>query len=404
MKILLLCKKFPYPLKDGESIAIHTLSKSLQALGCEISLLAMNTSKHFFAGDQHHPELAHYHRIETIAVDNRLKPWSAFRNLFSEHSYHIERFVSKEFGDILARMLQQEAYDVIQLETLYLAPYIPIIRTHSKALVSMRAHNVEHEIWDRITHNTPFGIKRWYLQHLTTKLRRFERQALQLYDMLLPITERDLRYFRQLGATAPARVIPIGIPTSTFSAAARPAPNKQTIAFIGSLDWRPNLEGLEWFIRQVWPLVLRRFPNMELHIAGRNTPQSLFQLANKSIKVHGEVPDSTTFINQYAMMVVPLLSGSGMRAKILEGMALAKVILTTSIGLEGISAADRKEVLIANRPVQFVDSLELVLGQEGRLSQIGHAARDFVFQYYDSEVIARRLLEAYSQQLVGILD
>ena len=154
MRILQLCKKFPYPLKDGESIAVNSLSKSLHELGCEVTLLAMNTRKHFYDTRKLPSSFTHYQQIHTVTLDNRIKPLEAFANLFSRDSYHISRFVSSGFQQALVRLLREESFDVIQLETLYLAPYIPLIRRHSDALVAMRAHNVEHEIWQRIAANT----------------------------------------------------------------------------------------------------------------------------------------------------------------------------------------------------------------------------------------------------------
>jgi glycosyltransferase involved in cell wall biosynthesis len=402
MKILLLCKKFPYPLKDGESIAIHILSQALSKMGCEVSLLAMNTSKHFFRGHTYPPEAKHFKRIRTVAVDNRLKPLAAFKNLFSDESYHISRFVSEDFSRSLRQMLREETYDIVQLETLYLAPYIDIIRTYSRALVSMRAHNVEHEIWERITSHTANGLKRWYLGHLTSKLRRFETESLDKYDLLLPITDRDLRYFRKLGCRTPAVVTPIGISTEKFLNT-EPLPEKPalSISFIGSLDWMPNLEGLEWFIQQAWPLIHEAFPELELHIAGRNTPPALLNLKKPNVRVHGEVPHSVPFINEHPLMIVPLLSGSGMRAKILEGMALGKVIISTSIGLEGISATHREDVLVANTPDQFVDSLRYALQSPEQLRIMGERAKRFVCEEYESRSIAGRVVEAYTNHLVA---
>ena len=193
MKILQICKKFPYPLKDGESLAINSLGKSLKTLGCEMTLLAMNTSKHFFDLKKLPEEYNQYQKIHTVPVDNRIKPFQAFLNLFSTESYHVCRFVSNEFKEKLSSLLQQQSFDVIQLETLYLAPYIPLIRKYSDAIISMRAHNVEHEIWERIVQHTLSKPKRWYLQHLTSKLKRYETEQLQKYDVLLPITERDFK-------------------------------------------------------------------------------------------------------------------------------------------------------------------------------------------------------------------
>ncbi|MEZ4986545.1 MAG: glycosyltransferase family 4 protein [Saprospiraceae bacterium] len=402
MKILLLCKKFPYPQKDGESIAIHTLSLALSELGCEVSLLAMNTSKHYFNGNGYPAEAAHFRTIRTVAIDNSIRPWAAFRNLFSGESYHIARFVSDEFARVLTDMLQTDTYDVVQLETLYLAPYIPTIRKHSDAIVSMRAHNVEHEIWERIAGNTSNGLKRWYLHHLTAKLKRYEQQVLEQYDLLLPITQRDQRQFRNMGFKGLSVVTPIGVSKLEIPKPKEVSP-RQSISFIGSLDWMPNVEGLNWFIDEVWPSLQSAYPQLELHIAGRNTPKCLLQLNKPGIVVHGEVPDSAAFIQQHPIMVVPLLTGSGMRAKILEGMALGKTVLTTSIGLEGIHANHRTEVMIANTPDQFLESLHYLLNHPNRLQQISQKARALVQEKYNSKGIAKRVLAAYTNHFAEIV-
>jgi polysaccharide biosynthesis protein PslH len=395
MKILQLCKKFPYPVKDGESLAVMMLSKPLCQLGCEVSLLAMNTAKHRFGSGEIPSALSHYAQVRTVEIDNRLKPLDAFLNLFSRQSYHISRFISPAFSQQLAALLSREQFDIVQLETPYLAPYIPVIRQYSQARIAMRAHNIEHEIWQRIAANTRLLPKKWYLQHLVHKLRRYELEQLEAYDILVPITERDLQSFRSFGFRQTAVVAPIGLDCQhylpDYSSYGRPP----SLSFIGSLDWMPNQEGLQWFLDQVWPLLHRRFPSLELHVAGRNTPKKLLQQRWPQVFVHGEVPDAAAFINQHSMMVVPLHSGSGMRAKILEGMALGKTVLTTSMGLEGIAAQHGREVLIADNPGEFVEQIAHFCQQGREAEALGRAARAFVENGYDSHAIARRLLKAY---------
>ena len=151
MKILQLCKKFPFPLKDGESIAVNSLSKALHDEGCELTLLAMNTAKHYFRGKDMPEALSHYRGVFSVDVDNRIKLKDAFLNLFSRESYHISRFISREYGQKLGQLLRRQDFDIIQLETMYLAPYIPVIRRYTAAPIAMRAHNIEHEIWERIS-------------------------------------------------------------------------------------------------------------------------------------------------------------------------------------------------------------------------------------------------------------
>ena len=397
MRILQVCKKFPYPLKDGESIAINSLSKSLKALGANLSLLAMNTKKHYFDVKKLPNSFNQYDQISTVDIDNTLKVKDAFLNLFSRESYHISRFVSAAFEQKLIALLKAQSFDVIQLETLYLAPYIPIIRKYSNATISMRAHNVESEIWGRITKNTSFLPKKIYLNHLFKKLQRFEEKMLHQYDLLLPITQRDLDSFKKMGFNGKATVTPIGLDVSDYHADYDSYRKKMSISFIGSLDWMPNIEGLKWFLENVWGDLQKRFPAIELHVAGRNTPDWLMKMNKNNIVVHGEVEDAMEFINQHSIMVVPLLSGSGMRAKILEGMALGKVVLTTKIGVEGIEAKHEEEILIGDNPTTIFEAVEWCNQQNGRLEAIGRNAAVFVENHYDSLRIAEKVMTTYAE-------
>ncbi len=395
MKILQLCKKFPYPPKDGESIAVMNLSKAIHQLGNEVTLLAMNTSKHYFSLKQPLPILEQYQSIHTVKVDNKLKFIDAFFNLFSKDSYHISRFISADFEEALSRLLVQNEFDVVQLETLYLAPYIPVIRKHSDATIAMRAHNVEHEIWLRIFRNTRFPLKKWYLKHLTEKLRNFERSQLNKYDILVAITERDSETFRQMGYCNSSIVTPIGIDCTDYRPKSEDRTSGLSVSFIGSLDWMPNQEGLMWFLDNVWVYITDRFPDLNLHIAGRNTPAWLKKFNYNNIRIEGEVADAKEFINHHPLMIVPLLSGSGMRAKILEAMALGKVVLTTRIGLEGIPAEEKKHILIADTLDEFSAAFDYCYSNPEKMVEIGMNARLFVEEHYENIEIAKRLLEAY---------
>jgi glycosyltransferase involved in cell wall biosynthesis len=394
MKILQLCKKFPYPLKDGESIAVTYLSNALYNLGCEISLLSMNTSKHYMDLNELPADFNHYKEIHVTSLDNSIRAIDAFKNLFSRDSYHISRFVCPDFKEKLIDLLKTNKYDVVQLETLYLAPYIDVIKAHSNAIITMRAHNVEFEIWERITSNTKFLPKRLYLKYLTSKLKRYELEHLNKYDYLVAVSERDLKKFKTLGYKNGAMSSPIGLDIKNYTTIT----NQKTsddICFIGALDWIPNMEGLMWFIENVWPELSVRFPKLKFHIAGRNTPDNLKNLQRHNMIVHGEVPDAIDFVDQYSMMIVPLFSGSGMRVKILEGMALGKVVITTSMGKEGIHAENGTQLLQADTPDAFIQQISKVLSGVIDKKELGRQAKRFVEDYYDHGVNAAKLLDKY---------
>jgi glycosyltransferase involved in cell wall biosynthesis len=394
MKILQLCKKFPYPLKDGESIAVTYLSNALHELGCEISLLSMNTTKHFVDISSLPSDFNHYKEIHVTSLDNSIRLTDAFFNLFSSESYHVSRFVSEDFRQQLIALLTENTYDVVQLDTLYLAPYIDVIKQHSNALVTMRAHNVEFEIWERITSNTRFLPKKWYLKYLTHKLKKYELDHLNKYDYLVAVSERDLRKFKNLGYKNGAMASPIGLDLKNYTP--RQSQNVQNdLCFIGALDWIPNVEGLIWFVENVWPRLSGKYPDLKFHVAGRNTPESILQMKVRNMVVHGEVDDAVKFVNAYSMMIVPLFSGSGMRVKILEGMALGKVVVTTTLGKEGIHAEHQEHLLVADTPEAFIQHISAMLDGTVDAQVLGVQAKRFVENAYDHQTNAHRLLEKY---------
>ncbi len=400
MKILQLCKKFPYPLKDGESIAVSYLSKALNNLGCEVTLLSMNTSKHFTDVNALPDSYDQYKNIHVVDVNNNVKVSGAIANLFSKESYHVSRFESSAFKFKLIEILKSEEFDVVQLETLYLTPYIDCIKKHSNAIVAMRAHNIEHEIWDRITQNTKSVAKRAYLRHLTEKLRNYEITHLNDYDYLITVSRRDLKRYKGLGYINGAMSTPIGLKLDRYpiDISEKRKSNSKDLCFIGALDWMPNFEGLQWFLNKVWH---DYGGEIKFHIAGRNTPESLLNLKKENVVVHGEVDDAIEFISDYPIMIVPLFSGSGTRVKILEGMALGKVVITTSQGLEGIEAKHNKHVLIADTKEDFVKCIDEALMNNALRTRLGKAGRAFVEKYYDNDTIAQSLIKKYKKLLAS---
>ena len=400
MKILMLCKKFPYPMKDGESIAVSNLARELRALGCEITLLSLNTSKHYTDPQALPAEYDFFKRIETVDIDNAVHPWKALVSMLTGESYHVRRFRSDAFRAKLIALLQAEAFDIVQLETLYMAPYVETIRAHSNARIVMRAHNVEHEIWERITANTGSRLRKWYLAYLTRKLRQYEIDRFDAYDHLVTLTDRDLQLFREKGYANGASVAPIGFDLSAYAYAEPDFGPDMSIGFIGSLDWLPNQEGLDWFLASGWPDIRRRWPGITLHVAGRNAPDDLIHLHRPGVKVHGEVDDAAAFIRSHGIMIVPLLSGSGMRVKVVEGMALGRVVITTTLGLEGIDCTHGDQLFIADTPAQFAEAIAWCVEHPGEAVEMGRRAKAKARELYDSRSAAQAMLDIY-HRLVG---
>ena len=399
MKILQLCNKFPYPLKDGAAIASTFLARALAALGHEVSLLSMNTSKHWFDLEMLPSDFSHDRNIYTVFIDNRVKPVDAVLNLASGKSYHVSRFESSRFRTELEKVLERTDCDAVILETVFVAPYIEIIRKVSpRALVILRAHNVEHEIWERIAKNSG-PLKKWYLNLQAGRLKKYEISAGNDCDLLGTVTSRDADTFRQLGTGRELISIPIGINVSEYPVNQDSFKKPLSMAFIGSLDWMPNEEGLRWFLDHVWkPRLCVAFPELTFHIAGRNAPAWLRNLNVKRVIFHGEVPDAPDFVLQHSISVVPLLSGGGMRVKILEAMALERMVISTTTGMEGIHAKNGQHCLIADEPAQWEQSVRDCIDKKHNPEAIGRAARIFCADQFDNLRIAEALVQRIEKQ------
>ena len=395
MKILLLCNKPPYPASEGGTMAMNSIVTGLLDAGHQVKILAVNNDK-FNVTEADIPE--DYRKktgIELIPVDLRVRPMKAFLNLFTSKSYHVERFVSKEFKNRIIEVLEKEQFDVVQLEMLYMAPYVETIREHSKAMIVLRAHNVEHKIWERIAKETKFFAKRWYINHLANTLRNYELSAIETVDGVAAITRKDAAYFRKY-CSKPVIDIPYGVYPEEFTPC-YDIEGKPKFYHIGSMNWMPNAEGIRWFIEEVLPKTVEKVPDFVYHLAGRNMPEWLKTLRNKNVDVIGEVPDAKEFVANHDVAIVPLLSGSGIRIKIIESMALGKTVITTPVGAEGILYDEEVNVIIAENKAKMVEAIRSINENPQIAVRIGQAARRLVEETYDNRKIIARLLMFYEE-------
>lgn len=399
MNILLLANKLPYPARDGGSLATLNMASGLADCGCTVTLLAVNTSKHYFPVEQIPGPIRSKIRFRTVLADTRIMPFRLLRNLlFSRYPYNAERFISEKILTLLGQILDEQVFDVIQLEGPYLFYCLPVIRKKSGALISLRAHNIEHEIWSRNALYSRNYFKRIYFRLLSGRIQKLETELLNSVDALVPISGRDASVFVSSGVRCPVHTATFGLNVSDYQATEPPP--VFSLFFLGALDWRPNAEGLEWFINHAWPLIKLRFPETLLYIAGRNAGRYYrTKSRDKNIILVGEVEDARRFMSEHPVMIVPLLAGSGIRVKILEGMAMRRAVITTSTGLEGIDAHDGQEVLIANDPDAFVSAISKMESDREMLMTIGSNAREFVVENFDNLAVCQGLMKFYKEQL-----
>jgi glycosyltransferase involved in cell wall biosynthesis len=376
MKILQVCSKIPFPPKDGGSIAMNILTDGLINAGNQVDVLAINTAKHFIDIN----EVAQNYRDKTnyrlVYIDTSIKPLEAFFNLFTTKSYNISRFQSQDFEKVLIEQLKSGAYDVIHLETLWVTPYIDIIRKYSKAKVVLRSQNIESMIWERLAEDAGNPIKKMYLKLLAKRLKKYEFQLLNEFDAIATITELDSIAYKKMGCTIPIIHVPFGIDLNNYKIDVSNL-EKPSVFHIGAMDWRPNANGINWFLKKVWLNVMEKKYSTKLYLAGRN------------------VPDSHQFINSKSIMIVPLTSGGGMRVKIIEGMALGKTIISTSVGAEGIDYTNGKNILIANTENEFEEAILKCINNTTFSDSLGKNARILIETKYDNKMICNKLSNFY---------
>jgi glycosyltransferase involved in cell wall biosynthesis len=385
MRILQFCNKSPYPPKEGGPIAMNALTELLIKQGYSVKILAINTPKYTVSTENIDELYRKKTAIEWVWIDTRFHILGALKSLLRNTSYHVDRFQSVELGQRLKELLLEEDFDIVILETVYMALYVEIIRKYSSAKIILRAHNVEHFIWRRIAENTPWGVKKLYLSLLGKQLERFERNTISLFDAVWCISPTDSLWFRKQNNNIPIKVIPFGVDINTFLQ--RASFRCDNLFSIASMDWYPNLEGIQWFLDNVWGKVYLLYPHLIFRIAGRNMPDSLKRIQIPHVEVVGEVADARLFMLENGILIVPLWSGSGIRIKIIEAMSIGKVVITTSTGLEGIMAKDREEVLIANTPQEFIEAITFCIENPAACEQIGKNAQQLIKEKHNNNLI-----------------
>lgn len=398
MKILQLVNRIPYPLNDGGNLAVHFYMEGFLNAGVSLGMLAMNTTKHWVDINKLPPIFKQLDYFETVKVDNRVRLAAAFFNLFSNKSYNISRFENKNYERVLSNLLQSQTFDIVQIEGLFLIPYLPVIRKYSKAKIVLRQHNAEYLIWERLAAKEPSFLKKQYLKLLSKRLKSYETKALNKVDLLLPISETDAQIFKSLGAIKPIFVQSFGLDTSKvhFSPAFKPP---LSIYHLGAMDWMPNQEAIQYFIEECLPILTNALPNIQIHLAGRKMPEYFFRLPSKNIIVHGEVKEATAFEKDKSILIVPLRSGGGVRIKIFRAMAMGKAVVATTIGMEGINIRNGIEAFVVKDAKEMAEKIMDLLQHPERVSKMGKAARQFMEQHHNQTKMIQELLAAYEKMI-----
>ncbi len=397
MKILQIMNRVPWPVKDGGALGFYNYILGYYDAGCEVTVCALNTSKHYFPVDNLPDELKKAATWKTVNVDTNLSIGGALRSLLTWRSYHVERFISSEFEKLLIKTITEHHFDVVVFEGLFTAYYVDIVRQHTASLLVLNQYNIEHQIWSKLAAGETNPLRKAYLSVLAGQLKRFEKKSLNKFDAVMSLTEKDRLEMQKLGCSKPVHVAPIGIRIKRNANS-----GNNTIPFsvfhLGSMEWLPNIHAMEWFLKEVWPKVVAKIPQAQFYLAGRKMPSRFWAFHSPNVRVAGEVENAETFMRDKRIMVVPLNAGSGIRVKILEGMTMGKAIVATSIGVQGIKCEHEQHLLVANTVDEFCHCLEQLLDNDLLCQTLGTKALKLVESEYNNKNVVEGILEFYRKQ------
>lgn len=398
MKVLLITHRVPFPKNGGYQIVVCNTAIGLVRLGHEVTLMSLNGKKSFVK-TKVDKELRGKINYKVHDIDISISIWDMLVNLFSKTSFNIDRYYDPAFETLLLNEIKSSAYDVIQFEGLLVSLYLPAIQRATNAKLIYRAHNIENLVWARLAQQKTDPFKRYYLQMHARRIKNYELQQLNKFDAITVFTQQDKAVMENYGVNIPVEVLPVGIDLANYQPDVT-ATEFPSLFFLGSLDWLPNREGMEWFLDNFFTELTEGELNVKLYVAGSDIPESFddYEVMGK-IFIQGEVDDALEFVNSKSIMIVPLLSGGGMRVKIVEGMAMEKCIISTSLGAEGINFTDGENVLIVNTREEFYQAINRCIKDEKYCCTIGTNARKLVEEQHDNNKVVNSLVSFYRSLL-----
>lgn len=388
MRILFLQKRPLFPVHDGGKVRTVNILRYLARWHHITYLCNLKPGE-----EQHLPQM------NALGLRTETAPWQEVRrgsfgfyrdlalNLLARHPYTACKDYDPALRSRLAELLAEEPYDLVICDFVQTARNVLGLKTPAKVLFQ---HNVEAEIFERHARNGPGWLRRRYMAIQARKMRAFEADAGRQFDAVITVSPRDQHYFEHEYSWRHVHTIDTGIGPEYFErvdAVERP----QRVLYVGSMDWLPNQDAAVHFVREVWPLVRCRWPTAEFQIVGRNPGPAVRRLENvPGVQVTGTVPDVRSYLAEAAIVVVPLLVGSGTRNKIFEAMAMSKALVSTTLGAEGLPVTAGEHLLIADTPSDFAEAVCRLLDNAGLRAQVGAAARDLVYPRYAAENVARQ--------------
>jgi len=315
------------------------------------------------------------------------------KSLIQKNPYiYVFSSYNKEMAAIIKKEVGAEKYDIVHFDHLDATIYIHECRENK---LYLDEHNYETQLLRSLRESQKSLFIRFYLNNQIKKIESFEAAILKKVDAIGVVSNHDGEMMSKYVPPVKINLIPNGVDTAFFRIEKNPEPLH--IISIGSLDWQPNVEGLIWFLKEVWPLVVPELPEAQLTIVGRNPDRKLYRFADDSVSIAASVPDIREYAKRASLFIVPLFAGGGTRLKVLEAMAMGIPIVSTSIGAQGINYTDGVNVCIADDAKMFYEKVIYMLKEKEIAEAIASSARELVTSTYSWDSIGKKLEYVYEK-------
>ncbi len=379
VRILWLKTELLHPVDKGGKIRSYHLLKQLK-VDHHITYLTLDDGA---APPEAIPNATEYcHQLIRIPHSTREKFSPAFYielaiNMASTLPYAIGKYKSAPMARAVAEAASNGRFDVIICD--FLAPAVNL-PPNLQAPVILFQHNVEAAIWQRHYEVHTNVVKKRFLYRQWRKMQRFERYACRRVDGIIAVSKADAETMQRDYGLAKVYDIPTGVDVDFFKPTSAIATRPNSLVFTGSMDWLPNEDAMQYFIKEIMPVVRNAVPDLRLTIVGRSPYASLLELAqsDSGIAVTGRVDDVRPYLEEAAAFIVPIRIGGGTRLKIYEAMAMEKPVISTTVGAEGLSVRDEVELLLADDPKSFADAVVKVLKDASLAAHLGKSAAELV--------------------------
>lgn len=394
MNILIISAQFPYPPRSGFAMRVYQLARGLAARH-RVTLLSYATSH------ERDGVAALANELTVRAVDRdpmsiHSRRFGQLRSVAGLHPYYCRATCSRQMQRTIDELLAERTFHLVQLESSYLCGFTFPRGTK----VVLDEHNIEYEVFRRMSEGERSLPRRAFNRLEYLRFRRFERQSWNRIDGCVVTSEREAEIVRAHAHQTPVAVVPNGVDLDYFRPA-KTEPQPQTAVFNGILTYRPNLDAAYHLVQEVWPRVLKRCPNAKLTLVGRGYPSDLRDLRRGGVVVGGEVPDIRPYLRQAAVVAVPVRIGGGTRLKVVEGLAMGKAIVSTSLGCEGLSVRDGQHLLIADDADTFANQMVHLFANRTARAELGRAGRALVERDYSWSLAWERVQALHQSVAAG---